>query len=129
MVPTLTGRGRQLAKKLLLVQVCVVLITASMMALAINVDWGMSSLYGGVICVIANAAFSACAFLYSGARAASLVVAAFFGGEVAKILLTVILFSVVNLYAEVEPFPLILTYLLVLGVNLFSPVLFTHNNK
>ena len=129
MVPTLTCRGRKLAGKLLLIQVCVVIATAVLMALAIDVDWGISALIGGGIFVIANATFSYCAFLFSGARAAKHVVMSFYGGEVAKILLTVILFSIVYLYAEVKPFPLTLTYLLALGSNLFAPVLFIHNNK
>lgn len=129
MVSTLVRPGRELAKKLLLLQTCVVLATASLMAIAIHVDWGISALIGGGIFVASNAVFAVCAFLFSGARAARLIVASFFGGEVLKILLTVGLFTVAYLYAEVELLPLKLTYLLVLGVNLFAPVLFINNNK
>lgn len=129
MVLTLTSRGRTLAGKLLLVQVCVVLTITVIMALTVNVNWGISAFIGGSICVVANAAFSYCAFLFGGARAAKLVVISFFGGEVAKILLTATLFSLVYLNTKVEIFPLTLTYLLVLGVNTFAPVLFIHNNK
>jgi ATP synthase protein I len=99
------------------------------MVTTINVDWGISALIGGGIFVIANTAFALCAFLFSGARAAKLVVASFYSGEVLKILLTVALFSVVYLYAEVELVPLKLTYLLVLGINILAPVLFINNNK
>lgn len=129
MVPTLTSRGRKLAGKLLLLQVCVVLTVVMMMTFIVNIDWGISALIGGSIYVLASAVFSFCAFLFSGARAAKLVVASFFGGEVAKILLTVVLFSAVYQYAEVENFPLTLTYLLALCVNTFAPVLFINNNK
>jgi ATP synthase protein I len=129
MVSTLTRPGRKLAKRLLLLQACVVLATAILMVTTINVDWGISALIGGGIFVIANTAFALCAFLFSGARAAKLVVASFYSGEVLKILLTVALFSVVYLYAEVELVPLKLTYLLVLGINILAPVLFINNNK
>ncbi|RXJ72182.1 ATP F0F1 synthase subunit I [Veronia nyctiphanis] len=129
MVSTLARSGRRLAKRLLLLQACVVLATAITMAMVINVDWGISALIGGGIFVVANTAFAVCAFLFSGARAAKSVVTSFYGGEVLKILLTVSLFSVVYLYAEVELVPLKLTYLLVLGVNILAPVLFINNNK
>ncbi len=129
MVSTLVRPGRKLAKRLLLLQTCVVLATAILMAMVINIDWGISALIGGGIFVAANSVFALCAFLFSGARAAKLIVASFFGGEVLKILLTVGLFTVAYLYAEVELLPLKLTYLLVLGVNLFAPVLFINNNK
>lgn len=55
--------------------------------------------------------------------------ASFYGGEVLKILITVILFSLVYLYVEVELVPLKLTYLLALGINICAPVLFINNNK
>lgn len=129
MVSMLAKPGRKLAQKLLLLQVGVVLTTAILATIAVNVDWGVSALYGGGIAVIANAAFALCAFLFSGARAARFIVASFYAGEVLKILLTVVLFAVVYLYAEVEPFPLKLTYLLALGMNLLAPVLFINNNK
>ncbi|ATF09518.1 ATP synthase protein I [Candidatus Enterovibrio altilux] len=51
----------------------------------------------------------------------------FYSGEIFKIVLTIILFCVVYLYAEVELVPLKLAYLLILGVNIFAPILFTNN--
>lgn len=129
MESTLTRPGRNLAKRLLLLEVCVVLATAVLMTIIIDVDGGISALIGGGIFVIANAAFACFAFLFSGARAAKYIVASFFSGEILKILLIVILFSVVFLYTEVELVSLMLGYLLVLGVNFFAPVLFINNNK
>ncbi|KMV29330.1 F0F1 ATP synthase subunit I [Photobacterium swingsii] len=129
MVSALVKPGRQLAKRLLLLQSGVVLTTAIMAVFAVSVDWGISALIGGSIFVVANAAFAGCAFLFSGASKARLIMASFFGGEALKILITVILFSVVFLYMEVELVPLKLAYLLVLGINIFGPVLFINNNK
>ncbi len=129
MVAALARPGRLLAKRLLLLQSGVVLTTAVLMAMVINADWGISALIGGGIFVSANAVFAWCAFRYSGARAARKVMNSFYGGEVLKISLTVVLFSVVYLYGEVELVPLKLAYLLALGVNILAPVLFINNNK
>lgn len=131
MVSALVRPGRQLAKRLLLLQSGVVLTTALLAVFAVSVDWGgISALIGGGIFVIANAVFAACAFLFSGARKARLIMASIYGGEVLKILITVILFAIVYLYIEVELVPpLKLTYLLALGINIFGPVLFINNNK
>ena len=129
MVSTLAKPGRQLAKRLLLLQSGVVIATALTAVFAVNVDWGISALIGGGIFVIANAVFALCAFMFSGARNARLVMASFYGGEVLKILITVILFAIAYLYMGVELVPLKLTYLLALGINIFGPVLFINNNK
>jgi len=129
MESTLVQPGRQLAKRLLLLQSGVVIATALTAFFAVNVDWGISALIGGGIFVIANTVFAICAFMFSGARKARLVMASFYGGEVLKILITVILFAIAYLYIGVELVPLKLTYLLVLGINIFGPVLFINNNK
>ncbi|MCG7499281.1 F0F1 ATP synthase subunit I [Vibrio sp. Of7-15] len=129
MVATLARPGRLLAKRLLLIQLSVVMVVAVGMGLTINADWGLSALIGGGICIAANAVFALCAFMFSGARAAKLVMATFYTGEVLKILITVILFSVAYMYMEVDLVPLKLTYLLVLAINIFAPVLFINNKK
>ncbi len=126
---TLVQPGRRLAKRLLLLQLGAVLTSTLLFTVVVNVNWGISALIGGSICVIANAAFAACAFLFGGARKSKLVMASFYGGEVIKILLTVLLFALAFIDVRVELFPLLLTYLLALGVNLFVPVLFINNNK
>ena len=129
MVSALVKPGRLLAKRLLLLQSGVVVVTALMAVFAVNVDWGISALIGGGIFIIANTVFATCAFMYSGARKARFVMALFYGGEVLKILITVILFAAAYLYKGVELVPLLLTYLLVLGINVFGPVFFINNNK
>ena len=88
-----------------------------------------SALLGGLIFVIPQLYFGIKAFMFSGARAAKMVAAFFYLGEVLKILITIVLFSIVYVYTEVELVPLKLTYLLVLGINIFAPVLFINNKK
>jgi ATP synthase protein I len=129
MVAALARPGRELAKRLLLIEICVVTLVAAGLAIAVNTEWGVSALIGGGIFVIANAVFALCAFLFVGARAAKMVAALFYTGEALKILITVALFSVAYMYMQVELVPLKLTYLLVLGINIFAPALFINNKK
>ncbi|WP_038175783.1 MULTISPECIES: F0F1 ATP synthase subunit I [Vibrio] len=129
MVAALARPGRELAKRLLMIQLGAVTLLAAGMAVAVNAEWGLSALIGGGIFVIANAVFALCAFMFSGARAAKRVAASFYTGEVLKILITVALFTVVYMYMQVELVPLKLTYLLALGINICAPVLFINNKK
>ncbi len=129
MVTALARPGRELAKQLLLIQLGGVTLAAAGIAATVNVEWGVSALIGGGICVVANAVFALCAFMFSGARAAKKVAASFYTGEALKILITVVLFSIVYMYTQVELVPLKLTYLLALGINIFAPVLFINNKK
>ncbi|MDN3608639.1 F0F1 ATP synthase subunit I [Vibrio ostreicida] len=129
MVAALARPGRELAKRLLVIQLGAVTLMAAGMTLVMNVEWGLSSLIGGGIFVVANAVFAWFAFLYGGARAAKRIATSFYAGEALKIAITVILFSVVYMYIQVELVPLKLTYLLALGINICAPVLFINNKK
>ncbi|WP_162045248.1 F0F1 ATP synthase subunit I [Vibrio taketomensis] len=129
MVTALARPGRELAKQLLVIQLSAVALVAVGMAATVSVNWGISALIGGGIFVVANAVFAWCAFMFSGARAAKKVAVSFYTGEVLKILITVVLFSFVYMYMQVELVPLKLTYLLALGINICAPVLFINNKK
>ncbi len=129
MVTALARPGRELAKRLLLIQCSAVIFTATVMATLFNFEWGKASLIGGSIFIIAHGAFALFAFMFSGAQFAKLVAASFYIGEVLKIIITVVLFSMVFVYTQVEVIPLKLTYLLVLGINIFAPVFFINNTK
>ena len=129
MVTTLAKPGRELAGRMLLIELSVVIFMAIGLSIAINPSWGMSALIGGGIFVIANAVFATCAFLYAGARAVKLVAFSFYTGEALKILLTIVLFSIAYVYMELELVPLKLTYLLVLLINMFGPVFLINKRK
>lgn len=129
MVAALARPGRELAKQLLLIEAGAVTLVAAGMTIAVNTEWGVSALIGGSIFVVANAVFALCAFLFVGARATKMVAVSFYTGEALKILITVALFSAAYMYMQVELVPLKLTYLLVLGINIFAPALFINNKK
>ncbi|TFH90819.1 MULTISPECIES: F0F1 ATP synthase subunit I [Vibrio] len=129
MVAALARPGRELAKQLLLIEAGAVTLVAAGTTIAVNTEWGVSALIGGSIFVVANAVFALCAFLFVGARATKMVAVSFYTGEALKILITVALFSAAYMYMQVELVPLKLTYLLVLGINIFAPALFINNKK
>ncbi|CAH0524277.1 F0F1 ATP synthase subunit I [Vibrio hippocampi] len=129
MVAVLTKPGRELAKRLLLIQVSVVTLVAVGMTVVVNAEWGISALIGGGSFVIANAVFALCAFLFSGARAAKKVAASFYTGAALKLLITATLISLAYMYIQVEVVPLNLTFLLAVLSNLMAPVIFVNNKK
>lgn len=129
MVAALARPGRELAKRLLMIETGAVTLVAAGVTVAVNSEWGISALIGGSIFVFANAVFSLCAFLFVGARATKMVAVSFYTGEALKILITVAFFSFAYMYMQVELVPLKLTYLLVLGINIFAPALFINNKK
>lgn len=129
MVAALARPGRELAKRLLMIEFGAVIFVAAGTAIAVNAEWGLSALVGGGIFVIANTVFAIFAFMFSGARAAKRVAASFYTGETLKILITVALFYVAYMYMKVDLLPLKLTYLLALGINLCAPVLFVNKKK
>lgn len=129
MVAVLTKPGRELAKRLLLIQVGVVTLVAVGMTVVVNAEWGISALIGGGSFVIANAVFALCAFLFGGARAAKKVAASFYMGAALKLLITATLISLAYMYIQVEVVPLNLTFLLAVLSNLMAPVIFVNNKK
>jgi len=129
MVAALARTGQEFAKRLLMIQLSAVSLTAAVMALTVNTKWGLSALIGGAIFIVANAVFASLTFVYGGAHAAKRIANAFYAGEALKILITVSLFSIAYICIQVELVPLELTYLLALGINICAPVLFINDRK
>lgn len=87
---------------------------------------GYSALLGGMIAWLPNLYFAHKAFRYSGARAAREIVRSFYAGEAGKLILTFVLFALT--FAGVKPLeaPMLLgVYLLTLMVSWFAPLLIT----
>ena len=73
--------------------------------------------------------FAVFAFMYGGARAAKAVMVSFYIGEVVKVVLTAVLFYLVCMYMKVDLIPFLLAYSVVMGVQIFSPVMFVYDRK
>lgn len=87
MSQTLIKQGYQQAKKLLLIQLTVLVLVASI-GLFKEFKVAMALLSGGIAVFLANGYFTYKAFSKSGAQQSKQVVGAFYLGEVAKIIIS-----------------------------------------
>lgn len=110
------------------------LLVAFVVALVSTVVWGgvagYSSLFGGLISLLANAYFAAKAFRYAGARSTGAIVRAMWSGEMGKLFLTAALFALV--FVGVRPLDaaaLFAGYGLVLATGASALLLVRKNSK
>lgn len=68
MVAVLARQGRELAKRLLLIQLSAVMVAAAVFAVAVNGDWGLSALVGGGILSLLTLFCGLCFPVCRGAR-------------------------------------------------------------
>ncbi|EPE37550.1 ATP synthase protein I [Candidatus Photodesmus katoptron] len=122
--PLATRLGKNLVKRILVIQGAALLILSSSIMIFFGIEWGKASFIGGGIFFLANMIFSLCAFLFSGANHKVFVLISFYAGELIKLVVTAILFSIVFIYMKVELIPLVSSYLFLLTINFFTPVLF-----
>lgn len=85
---------------------------------------GYSAFLGGAIFVLPQMYFALKAFMYSGARAIDKIVISFYKGESAKIIFIVIGFGLVFSFVRpIDYFALYSTFIALLVINCFSPLL------
>ncbi|AYC35170.1 F0F1 ATP synthase subunit I [Pseudomonas cavernae] len=108
----------------LLIQLIVVLLAATLLWQFRSPVAGYSGLCGGLIAWLPNLYFAHKAFRFSGARAAQAIVRSFYAGEAGKLILTAVLFALT--FAGVKPLEALAVFgvfLLTQLVNWFSPLL------
>ncbi|MEP2650734.1 MAG: ATP synthase subunit I [Paraglaciecola sp.] len=114
MATSLVQKGQKLAKNILILQSILAIICSSVFAFFLGKNEGLSALYGGFICVIPNGLFAFLVFRYSGASKIKLVVRSFNKGSKLKFLFTILLFLFVYQWQNLQPLPLIVTYVVTL---------------
>ncbi|KRW61016.1 F0F1 ATP synthase subunit I [Pseudomonas sp. TTU2014-080ASC] len=108
----------------LLVQLCVVLLSALVLWQWQSSVAGYSGLCGGLIAFLPNVYFAHKAFRFSGARAAQAIVRSFYAGEAGKLVLTAVLFALTFAGVKpLEPLAVFGVFFLTQMVNWFSPLL------
>ena len=108
----------------LLAQLALVLISASVLWLWVDGVAGYSGLFGGLIALLPNIYFAHKAFRFSGARAAQAIVRSFYAGEAGKLIFTSVLFALA--FTGVKPLnavSLFGVFILTQGVGWFAPLL------
>lgn len=100
----LTGKGLQLAKKLIIIQLVISFLCSLVFLFVYGLSGAATALVGGMISVIPNFVFTRYAFRHAGARAVRDVVRSFYAGEAIKMVLTILLFAIAFVTLE-GPWP------------------------
>lgn len=113
----------RLAKRLFLWQIMVTGLVSAVAWLLSDVQAAYSALLGGLVCVIPGQVFAYCLLKYSGAQATKHIVRGLYGGEAAKIGLSILLFALVFWTIKISALAFFITFILVQLVNWFAPLL------
>ena len=114
MVTSLTKEGRYLARKVLIIQSIIVVLFTLFFAFFYGKYSGISALYGGLICLVSGTVFAFLAFRYAGASQNQLVVRSFNKGSKLKFVFTIVMFVLVYKWPNLQPLPLIVSYIVTL---------------
>jgi ATP synthase protein I len=110
----LAQEGRQLARKVLFYQSLIAMTLACIFFLFLDKYSGISALYGGLICVLPGMVFAFLAFKYAGASQNKLVVRNFNKGSKLKFIITIVLFVMAYKSPNLQPLPLLISYVITL---------------
>ncbi|STX30233.1 ATP synthase subunit I [Legionella beliardensis] len=109
--------------RLLLAQLIVGALIALGMLITAGKQAALSALLGGLVAFLPSLIFARKLFQYQGARAARQIIRSFYLGEFLKIISSIALFTLVFVYFEVTPLAFFLTYIVVVMIHWFSPLL------
>ena len=115
--------GKQLARRLLRVQILATLLTALLFLVVKDSFSALAAIVGGLISVVPNMVFAAFAFAYAGARSSQQLVRSFFAGEGLKIILTAGLFAAVLSLLALPLAPLFSGFVAALAMQWLAPIL------
>ena len=114
MANSLAQEGRQLATKVLFYQSLIAVLLTIFFTLYSGKYSGISALYGGLVCLLPGMVFAFLAFRFAGASQNKLVVRSFNKGSKLKFIFTIVLFVVVYKWPNLQPIPLIVSYVVTL---------------
>lgn len=121
--------GLKGAQRLIICQLSITILIATVFALLWNVTAAMSALLGGLVSIVPTAYFAIKLFKYHGARAARQIVNGFYKGEALKIALTAILFTLVFKFFTIIPLVFLAVYILAQMVFWFAPLIFGNEHN
>jgi ATP synthase protein I len=110
----LAQEGRQLARKVLFYQSLIAMTLACIFFLFLDKYYGISALYGGLICVLPGMVFAFLAFKHAGASQNKLVVRNFNKGSKLKFIITIVLFVMAYKSPNLQPLALLISYVITL---------------
>lgn len=114
MATSLAKEGRQLATKVLFYQSLIAIVLALFFMLYFGKYAGLSAIYGGLVCVLPGAVFAFLVFRYAGASKNKLVVRNFNQGSKVKFIFSIVLFVMLYKWPNLQPLPLLISYVVTL---------------
>ncbi len=114
MATSLAHEGRQLATKVLIYQSLIAIVLALLFTFISGKYAGLSAFYGGLASILPAMIFALLAFKYAGASQNKLVVRSFNKGSKLKFLFTIVLFVLVYKWPNLQPIPLLVSYVVTL---------------
>jgi ATP synthase protein I len=111
---SISTKGQQLAKHVVLLQTCAGLLSAVIVATLMGSDNGLAALIGVLANVVPTAIFAFFAFRYSGGTKNDLVVRSFRKGSALKLLFTILIFAWVFKKTDIHVLPLFIGYIVAL---------------
>ena len=122
-------QGIQSAQRLLLIQLGVTVLIATIVLLISNATDATSAIVGGMVCLVPNVYFASKVFEYNGVRAARQIVNGFYKGEALKLMLSVALFAMVFKFLKVNPLVFFVAYIAAQMVYWFAPLIIVNKNR
>ena len=129
MADKLAKPAQKAALTLVVCQALLVIVISLLYVLLLDIKAGYSALMGGGIYVIPNLLFSWLAFQVAGASKSKLVVLYLYGGEAAKLLLTIGLFVIALAWMDLALLPLYLCFAIALFSQWLSPFFFSKHYR
>ncbi len=119
-------RGLQGARRLILCQLGMTILLATMALWCAGTTAALSAILGGLVCIVPNAYFARALFQYQGARAAKQIVTRFYKGEALKIVLAMTLFTLVFKLFTIIPLVFFAVYIVTQMIFWFAPLIFVN---
>lgn len=110
------------------VQLIVITICAIAFYFVIDLKALISSVLGGLVCLLPSLLFAINFFKYKGAQHTRKILSAFYLGEAIKLLLTGLLFALVFINYKVNAAAFFTTFISVQAMYWFAPCLIVKNN-
>lgn len=124
----INAAGRQVAKRLLTLQLSVAAVAVIFFAVFTGWPGAFSALIGALITIVPNSVFSVLAFRSAGARSAHSVVNSFMAGEALKIMLSMVMLIVALSLLSEPLLPLFAVFALLHLLHLVAPILLFKTN-
>lgn len=100
-----------LIKHVFLIQILITLFISGIFAYTKGLDFGISAILGGMICILPSLLFAVIFFKNAATKAPDKIAQAFYWAEAVKLLIFIILLSLVLQWSKLKPVPLFIVFI------------------